>query len=141
MQGFDAVEDAGEAERTTVVGWSPQLWGDQRAEGREPFRVLLHQRDPGRFGPWQRASGRRGVGVPEVAEEEEHGVELLGRSESRRGALIEAGLLDELHLWLFPVVAGDGEHLLSCVVEPQHLDLQDVTRFKSGIVVLTYLPT
>ena len=55
-------------------------------------------------------------------------------------SLIEAGLIDELHLWMFPVVAGRGEHLLPGFADRRHFDLQDLTRFESGIVVLTYAP-
>ena len=54
-------------------------------------------------------------------------------------ALIPAGLVDELHVWLFPVVVGDGERLLDDVTTT-HLELLDLTRFRSGIVVLRYGP-
>ena len=53
--------------------------------------------------------------------------------------LIPAGLVDELHLWVFPVVVGGGQRLLDDVTTT-HLELVDVTRFRSGIVVLTYRP-
>lgn len=53
--------------------------------------------------------------------------------------LIPAELVDELHLWLFPVVVGDGERLLD-EVTTTHLELLDLTRFRSGIVVLKYGP-
>ena len=53
--------------------------------------------------------------------------------------LLGHGLIDELHLWMFPVIAGGGQHLLDDV-EITHLELVDTTRFRSGIVVLTYTP-
>ena len=49
-------------------------------------------------------------------------------------ALLEAGLIDELHLWVFPVVAGKGDRLLEGL-ELTHYKLIGATRFASGIVV------
>ncbi|MGH3038277.1 MAG: dihydrofolate reductase family protein [Gaiellaceae bacterium] len=53
--------------------------------------------------------------------------------------LLANGLVDELHFWVFPVLAGSGEHLIEGI-ERTHLKLVDTTRFGSGIVVLTYTP-
>jgi dihydrofolate reductase len=53
--------------------------------------------------------------------------------------LLADGLLDELHLWIFPVLAGGGERLIDGI-ETTHLELLDTTRFASGIVVNTYGP-
>ncbi|WP_336206982.1 dihydrofolate reductase family protein [Nonomuraea sp. LPB2021202275-12-8] len=52
-------------------------------------------------------------------------------------ALIANGLVDEFHFWMFPAVAGSGDRLLDGL-DMTHLDLLETTRFKSGIVVLTY---
>lgn len=49
--------------------------------------------------------------------------------------LLAAGLLDELHLWVFPVVAGKGARLLDGLMDLTHLKLIDSTTFSSGIVV------
>ena len=53
--------------------------------------------------------------------------------------LLEHGLLDELHFWIFPVLAGSGQHLIDGI-DVTHLELIDSTRFGSGIVVNTYAP-
>ena len=53
--------------------------------------------------------------------------------------LLDAGLLDELHLWVFPVVAGEGERLLPGIATT-HLELVDTSVFGSGIVVHVLAP-
>lgn len=53
--------------------------------------------------------------------------------------LIEHGLVDEFHFWIFPVVAGRGTQLLDGL-PVTHLRLLDTTTFASGIVVHTYGP-
>jgi dihydrofolate reductase len=53
--------------------------------------------------------------------------------------LIANGLIDELHLWVFPVLAGSGQTLIEGI-EPTHLELVETTPFASGIVVHVYAP-
>ena len=53
--------------------------------------------------------------------------------------LFGAGLVDELHVWTFPVVAGEGDRLLAGL-DLRHFELADMSRFGSGIVVLVYTP-
>ena len=47
--------------------------------------------------------------------------------------LLEHGLLDEIHFWVFPVLAGGGQHIDG--LDSTHLRLLDATTFSSGIVV------
>jgi dihydrofolate reductase len=54
-------------------------------------------------------------------------------------ALIEGGQLDELHLWVFPFIAGSGEGLLPGLATT-HLDLAEVNAVGNGVVVMTYTP-
>jgi dihydrofolate reductase len=54
-------------------------------------------------------------------------------------ALVEAGLLDELHLSISPLVAGTGESLLAGIGTTA-LDLASVTDLGNGAVVLAYTP-
>jgi dihydrofolate reductase len=53
--------------------------------------------------------------------------------------LLANGLVDELHLWFFPVLAGGGQRLVDGI-ETTHLELVGSARFASGIVVNTYGP-
>jgi dihydrofolate reductase len=54
-------------------------------------------------------------------------------------ALLDGGQLDELHLWLYPFIAGSGETLLPGITTT-HLDLAEVAEVGNGVVVLTYTP-
>lgn len=53
--------------------------------------------------------------------------------------LIRHNLVDEFHLWMFPVIAGSGQRILEGL-DTTHLKLLTTTAFKSGITVLTYGP-
>ena len=53
--------------------------------------------------------------------------------------LLRERLVDEYHLWVFPVVVGGGLRLFDGF-PTTHLDLVDRTRFDSGITVLTLTP-
>ena len=53
--------------------------------------------------------------------------------------LLEHRLIDELHLWRFPVIAGTSDSIFEGL-PVTHLELLDVTTFGSGIVVQVYGP-
>ncbi len=56
------------------------------------------------------------------------------------GQAITAGLVDELHLFVVPVVVGGGKRALPDGVRSD-LELLDTRRFASGAVYLRYRPT
>jgi dihydrofolate reductase len=81
----------------------------------------------------------RGDVAEEVATlKAEPGQDLLkfGTGELDR-TLLEHGLVDEYHFWLFPVAVGRGERLFEGF-DLTSLKLQDTTTFSTGIVVLVY---
>ena len=95
--------------------------------------------------PCKKPSGTQRSSEGDVADEvaklkQQSGQNILkfGTGELDR-TLMEHNLIDEYHFWLFPVVAGSGQHLLDGIAST-HLNLLDTTRFSSGIVVLTYTP-
>jgi len=53
--------------------------------------------------------------------------------------LLEHGLVDEYHLWVFPVFAGSGQRIFDGFATT-HLQLVRTTPFASGIVVHVYEP-
>jgi dihydrofolate reductase len=52
--------------------------------------------------------------------------------------LLQHGLLDELRIWVYPVINGAGERLFNGSTDVPLLALTDIHRFSSGVVVLTY---
>lgn len=54
--------------------------------------------------------------------------------------LMEHGLIDEFHLLMTPVAVGRGQHMFEAIENGPALNLVDVTRFTSGVVILTYTP-
>jgi dihydrofolate reductase len=76
---------------------------------------------------------------PEMIEQLKHAAEAdlaVGGAELA-GQAIDAGLVDECHLFLCPVVVGDGKAALPVNVRTQ-LELLDELRFESGFVHLHY---
>jgi dihydrofolate reductase len=56
--------------------------------------------------------------------------------------LFEAELIDELRLWVMPVVVGSGRRLLDHFDASRlRLELLDVTRFANGSAIMSYRPT
>ena len=54
--------------------------------------------------------------------------------------LLDAGLLDELHLFVHPATAGSGLRLFDDGAPPRFLKLLAVQPFRTGVVHLTYAP-
>lgn len=52
--------------------------------------------------------------------------------------LLEHNLIDTLRIYLFPVVMGAGIHILETPANPRHFELAEVTKFKSGTLILSY---
>jgi dihydrofolate reductase len=79
--------------------------------------------------------------VGEIARRKEGGEDIVqyGFGPVTR-ALLEAELLDELRLWVHPLMIGSGEpsDLLFRAGTAAQLELKDVTQLGSGIVILTY---
>jgi dihydrofolate reductase len=70
------------------------------------------------------------------------GKDLIKYGTSRLDAtLLGAGLVDELRVWIMPVVVGSGQRIFEDV-EPSslRLNLTDVRKLRNGSVVLTYIP-
>jgi dihydrofolate reductase len=84
--------------------------------------------------PWN-ASVLEGHTPDAIRKLKDDGASLLkfGTGEVDR-TLLQNRLVDEFHLWYFPVIAGGGQRLIDDI-ETTHLELLDIARFGSGIVV------
>ena len=70
------------------------------------------------------------------------GKDLIKYGNSRLDAtLLHARLVDELRVWIMPVVVGSGQRIFEGI-EPSSLELTltDVRKLRGGSVVLTYIP-
>lgn len=54
--------------------------------------------------------------------------------------LMGNGLIDEFHLLLTPVAVGVGQHLFESIKGAPRMNLVNLERFKSGVVLLVYTP-
>jgi dihydrofolate reductase len=71
------------------------------------------------------------------------GKDLIKYGTSRLDATLQgARLIDELRLWIMPVVVGTGQRLFEGIDGSSlHLQLADVRKLEGRSVVLTYLPS
>jgi dihydrofolate reductase len=61
-------------------------------------------------------------------------------SRTRVQALLADGLVDELHLFVFPLALGTGRRLFADGAAPIKLALTDCRTYTSGVAYLTYTP-
>jgi dihydrofolate reductase len=77
--------------------------------------------------------------VPRLKQETEGDLVVYGCGRLAR-TLLEAGLLDELRIFVAPVVAGKGTRLFDDPQEPIELRLVEAKQYASGAVQLVYAP-
>lgn len=89
---------------------------------------------------WDRTTVLRGEPVEAVrALKEERGRDIVLTGSIRLAhTLIEAGLVDEYRLFVYPVVQGRGRRLFPDGYEVPHLELVRSASFSSGIALLVY---
>lgn len=76
-------------------------------------------------------------GVMQLKAEEGKPILTMGGAGFMR-SLIAAGLIDEYHLFIHPVVLGGGERIFTDVTAPFYLKLVDVQHFPGGTIAQTY---
>jgi dihydrofolate reductase len=75
--------------------------------------------------------------ISELKQRDGQNIGLTG-SATLVSSLLRAGLLDELHLFVFPVVLGSGKRLFAAPGDKLPLKLLDSATFETGVVHLTY---
>jgi dihydrofolate reductase len=126
-------------------------WPEREAAGGEDaafakrlgdVRKIVASRSPLTFS-WRNSEQLDGDLVGAVtALKQDDGIRRIGLSGSTSivRQLLEAGLLDELHLFVHPATAGSGLKLFEDGAPPQHLKLLGCVPFRTGVVHLTYGP-
>jgi dihydrofolate reductase len=91
---------------------------------------------------WQNSSLLRGDLVAELTRLKQQAGRniLVNGSATLVRSLLSEGLLDELRLFLHPLVLGSGKRLFEDDAEQQPLTLVDAQAFGTGVVQLTYQP-
>jgi dihydrofolate reductase len=54
--------------------------------------------------------------------------------------LLKHNLIDELHLWIFPVAVGNGKRFFGEEINPSNLKLLDCRTSSTGVIIATYEP-
>jgi dihydrofolate reductase len=125
-------------------------WPEREAAGGEDapmakrlgdIRKIVASRSPQQF-TWRNSEQLEGDLVETVrALKEDPSIPAIGMSGSVSVVrqLLDAGVLDELHLFVHPAVAGEGLRLFDDGV-PRHLKLLSAQPFETGVVYLVYGP-
>ncbi len=89
---------------------------------------------------WHNSTLIKGDLVHEVAQlKRRHKREISVQGSSQLAqALIEHDLIDEYHLWFFPVVLGTGKRLFGSGTGPAALTLADSKKTSTGVMINTY---
>jgi dihydrofolate reductase len=84
-------------------------------------------------------SGDLAEEVAKIKEQHEKDI-LIYASSQLTNSLVKLGLVDELKLWVHPVVVGTGRRMFPADVDSSTWRLATTTTFSSGTVVLDYRP-
>jgi dihydrofolate reductase len=84
--------------------------------------------------------GEAQTAVAALKEEDGPELQVLGSSELLR-TLLAHGLVDELRLWIFPVLLGSGKRLFDEEVAPSGLELVESNVSTTGVVAAAYRRT
>jgi dihydrofolate reductase len=77
--------------------------------------------------------------IRDLKEELDGGLYVSGSATLVR-ALLADGLVDELHLFVYPLTRGTGPRLFPDAASPQKLSLADSAAYDNGVVYLAYRP-
>lgn len=139
MEGADALLLGRETFEHFAAAW-PQRSGDPYTDKINAMPKYVASRTLSGDLAWEGQALTGDVAEAVTALKEQDGGDLLkfGTGELDR-VLLENKLVDEYHLWIFPVFAGKGDRIFDGF-DLTHLELKGTTPMKSGIVVHTYGP-
>jgi dihydrofolate reductase len=119
--------------RTTFEMFAP-AWSTRTAEDDEGAPFF---NDTGSV--WRNSTAIGGYDAGRIRELKEQGDLYASGSATLVRALLADGLVDELHLYVYPLAVGTGTRLFP-EGSPQKLSLLDVERLSNGVAHLTYGP-
>jgi dihydrofolate reductase len=143
-----AAEDAMLLGRVTYQEWA-QFWPASKIEpfashiNRVSKYFVSHSSQPRPWGASGTATAISGDISGAISNlKEQHGQHIgVHGSPSLVKSLLDLGLLDELRLEIYPIVAGGGgSRLFEDGQAPQQMELIDSRSTKKGVVILTYRP-
>jgi dihydrofolate reductase len=145
MEGFDGKDRELLLGRKTYeifeAHWPYQPAGDPTAQTLNSARKHVASRTLKAL-HWQNSSllnGEIGAAVRVLKSQPGPDLQVIGS-----GALIQtlqtAGLIDEYHVWTFPVVLGAGKRLFETGAKPGALRLTQCQHSTTGVVMSTYVP-
>jgi dihydrofolate reductase len=126
-------------------------WPERESEGGEdaPFakrlgdmRKIVASRQPRTF-TWRNSEQLQGdlvEAVTALKSDPAIGRIALSGSVSIVRQLLDAGLIDELHLFVHPATAGSGLRLFEDDAPARHLELLSVQPFRTGVIHVAYAP-
>ena len=91
------------------------------------------------WGPVQLLNGDVAAQIAELRQSEGPEIQVHG-SANLIQTLLKNGLVDEFHVWTFPVVLGTGKKLFGDGTIPAALKLIDSVVSSSGVIIGTYVP-
>jgi dihydrofolate reductase len=103
----------------------------------KPKYVVSRQDPAAGWNASRAALGQHGGGI-DALKRDTRGTLLLVASPSLARALLQAGLIDEYHLAIQPIVVGHGPTFLAGLSGPTHLQLRDTRQLRSGVAVHRY---
>ena len=132
--------------RTTFEMFAP-AWSSRTAEEdpgapffNETHKYVVGSREPNvEWGPTTRLGQFDPSVIRKLKDETEGSIYVSGSGTLVR-ALLREGLVDDLHLFVYPVALGKGKRLWGDEVDPAKLALAEHEVYNNGVVHLAYRP-
>jgi dihydrofolate reductase len=132
--------------RKTFDMFAP-AWRDRTADDdpgapffNETTKYVVGQQEPAEdWGPSERLGAYDAARIQALKDETDGTIYVSGSGELVRGLLAD-GLVDELHLFVYPIALGAGDRLFTEGSGPTRLALLDSDVYANGVVHLSYGP-
>jgi len=132
--------------RTTFDMFAP-AWRDRTVEQdpgapffNETTKYVVGEQEPAEeWGPSERLGAYDPNAIRRLKDDTEGSIYVSGSGRLVRGLLAD-GLVDELHLFVYPVGLGEGPYLVPPGTPKLALGLLSATPYENGVVHLTYGP-